>query len=188
MGGVGRRHRLIQTLNLPGDSPLHTVAAQSPAVVIFLRSFGCTFCREAMGDVAQVQADIRKLGASIVFVHGASAEEAEPWFAKYGLDGVTTISDPERRHYRAFGLGRTEATSMIHPKVWARGAASALAHGFGSQTYDMMRQLPGIFVVQGREVLAEYRHSSPADRPNYLSILQSAIANKSAIRNPQSTI
>ena len=164
-------------LNLPGDSPLTAVAAQSPALVIFLRSFGCTFCREAMADVSRVQKDIRESGAGIVFVHGASADAAAPWFAKYGLNGVTTISDPGLAHYRAFGLGRTQPAALIDPKVWVRGAASAMAHGFGSQTIEMMRQLPGVFVVQGGEVLAEYRHQSPADRPDYLGLVQSAISN-----------
>ena len=175
-------------VTLPSDSPLQTGAAQSPALVIFLRSFGCTFCREAMADVSRIQTDIRQAGAGIVFVHAESPEVAAPWFAKYGLSAVTTISDPDLAHYKAFGLGRTSPTSMVDPKVWMRGAACALSHGFGSQSYEMMRQLPGVFIVQGREVLAEYRHSSPADRPNYLSILRSAIANQSPISTPQSTI
>lgn len=165
-------------LNLPGDSPLTAVAAQSPALVVFLRSFGCTFCREAMGDVSRRQQEIRAAGAAIVFVHGASPDEAAPWFAKYGLDGVTVISDPELTHYRAFGLGRTRVGDIVAPKVWVRGAASALAHGFGSQTIEMMRQLPGVFVVQGGDVLAEYRHQSPADRPDYLGLIQSAMRNQ----------
>ena len=162
-------------LTLPGDSPLHAVAAQSPALVVFLRSFGCTFCREAMDDVSRVQQEIRAAGAGIVFVHSASTEEAAPWFSKYGLNGVTTISDPKLKHYKAFGLGRTPATSMVDPKVWIRGAASAMSHGFGSQTIEMMRQLPGVFIVQAGEVVAEYRHQSPADRPDYLRLVRSTI-------------
>jgi peroxiredoxin len=173
-------------LDLPGDSPLTAVAAQSPALVVFLRSFGCTFCREAIDDVSRLQKEIRAAGAGIVFVHGATAEAAAPWFSKYGLNNVTVISDPDLAHYRAFGLGRTRVTDMVAPKVWMRGAASAMAHGFGSQSAEMMRQLPGVFVVQAGEVLAEYRHRSPADRPDYLAIIQSAISNQqSTISNQQ---
>jgi hypothetical protein len=162
-------------VHLPGDSPLTAVAAQSPALVIFLRSFGCTFCREAMADVSRRQQEIRAAGAGIVFVHGATAEEAAPWFSKYGLDDVATISDPGLAHYRAFGLGRTRVADMVAPKVWMRGAACAISHGFGSQTVDMMRQLPGVFVVQGGEILAEYRHRSPADRPDYVGLVRSTM-------------
>lgn len=160
--------------DLPADSPLRAAAARSPALVIFLRSFGCTFCREAMADISRVQREIRAAGAGIVFVHGAGADEAAPWFEKYGLTGATAISDPELTHYRAFGLGRTEAGALVDPRIWMRGAACAMSHGFGSQSMEMMRQLPGVFIVQGGEVLAEYRHRSPADRPDYLALVRDA--------------
>jgi hypothetical protein len=45
----------------------------------------------------------------------------------------------------------------------------ALSHGFGCQTAAMMRQLPGVFLVQRDRILAEYRHRSPADRPDYVA-------------------
>lgn len=162
-----------QALDLPEDSPLRALAAQSPALVVFLRSFGCTFCREAMADVAAVRDEIRASGATVAFVHGGSEAEADRWFAKYGLAEVTRISDPTLSHYHAFGLGRTSVQALVDPKVWTRGAVCALSHGFGAQTPEMMRQLPGIFVVQRDRILAEYRHRSPADRPDYLRLVQS---------------
>jgi hypothetical protein len=160
-------------LSLPPDSPLRSLSA--PALVVLLRSFGCTFCREAMADVSAAKRSIRDAGAQIAFVHGAAPSEAEPWFQKYGLDDVTTVSDPGLAHYRAFGLGRTNVQALVDPKVWTRGAVCALSHGFGAQTPEMMRQLPGVFVVQRAQVLAEFRHSSPADRPDYLALVRSAI-------------
>jgi peroxiredoxin len=164
---------VTQALELPADSPLRALAAQSPALVVFLRSFGCTFCREAMADVAAARDDIRAAGAQVAFVHGGSEAEADRWFAKYGLTEVVRISDPTLAHYQAFGLGRTHVQALVDPKVWTRGAVCALSHGFGAQTPRMMRQLPGIFVVQRARVLAEYRHRSPADRPDYLRLVQS---------------
>ena len=38
----------------------------------------------------------------------------------------------------------------------------------------MMRQLPGVFVVQGGGVLASFRHGSPADRPDYVRLVRTA--------------
>ena len=127
-----------------------------------------------MSDVAAVKQSIGDAGAHVAFIHGASAAEAAPWFKKYGLDDVTAVSDPQLAHYRAFGLGRTGAQALVDPKVWTRGAVCALSHGFGGQTPEMMRQLPGVFVLQRGRVLAEYRHTSPADRPDYLALLRSA--------------
>ena len=161
------------TLELPADSPLRQFADR-PTLVILLRSFGCTFCREAMADVAAAKAAIRKAGAQVAFVHGATALEAAPWFEKFGLGDVLTISDPSLAHYRAFGLGRTTIGALADPRVWTRGALCAVSHGFGAQTPAMLRQLPGVFLVQGNRVISAYRHTSPADRPNYLSLVRSA--------------
>ncbi len=159
---------------LPSGSPLLALT-DKPALVVFLRSFGCTFCREAIADVAAAKAAIEAAGASIVFVHGASQDEADPWFEKYGMSGVSQISDPGLEHYAAFGLGRTGVQSLVDPKVWVRGAVCALSRGFGAQSPEMMRQMPGVFVVQGGGVLASYRHRSPADRPDYVRLVQSGM-------------
>ena len=129
-----------------------------------------------MADVRAAKRAIHDAGANIAFVHAGSPIEAAPWFAEYGLDDVMTVSDPNLAHYKAFGLGRTTAASLVDPKVWARGAACALSHGFGAQTITMMRQLPGVFVVQQDRVLAEYRHRSPADRPDYVALVRSLAA------------
>lgn len=160
---------------LPSGSPLYALT-DKPALVVFLRSFGCTFCREAIADVAAARAEIEAAGASIVFVHSGTREEAEAWFSKYGLSGVAQVSDPGLEHYQAFGLGQTGILSLLDPRVWVRGASAARLHGFGPQSATMMRQLPGVFVVQGGGVLASYRHGSPADRPDYVRLLNSGIA------------
>ena len=169
MGGIGSRDRV--TLDLPAASPLRSLDPHAPALVVFLRSFGCTFCREAMADVAAVKSNIRSEGAQIAVVHGGSPADAAPWFAKYGLDDIIVISDPQLTHYRAFGLGRTDAQALVAPSVWARGALCALSHGFGVQPVEMLRQLPGVFVIHNGAILREFRHRSPADRPDYLSLV-----------------
>ena len=162
------------TITLPAESTLRSLDPHSPTLVVFLRSFGCTFCREAMADVAAAKSRLRAEGAQIAFVHSASPEEAAPWFAKYGLDDVTVVSDPGLAHYRAFGLGRTNAQALVDPRVWSRGAVCAVSHGFGAQSVEMMRQLPGVFVMQNGAVVGEFRHRSPADRPDYLSLVRAA--------------
>jgi len=164
----------MQTLDLPASSPLRHLQ-DAPTLVVLLRSFGCTFCREAMADVAAVRPQLEAAGVRLAFVHGGTPAEAEPFFAKYRLSDVVQVSDPGLDHYRAFALGRTGAVALADPVVWARGAMCALSHGFGAQPAGLMRQLPGVFVVQGNQVLAEYRHRSPADRPDYLSLTRRAL-------------
>ena len=163
-----------QALDLPADSPLRGLT--TPTLVVLLRSFGCTFCREAMADVAAAKHAIQDAGAAIAFVHAESPAEAAPWFQKYGLADVTHVSDPDLAHYKAFGLGHPPASAFVSPVVWARGAASALSHGFGVQTPAQLRIMPGVFLVQHGRVIAEFRHRTPADRPDYLALVRSADA------------
>lgn len=165
---------MMQNLELPAASPLRHLQ-DAPVLVVLLRSFGCTFCREAMADVAAVKPQLEAAGVRVAFVHGGTPEEAEPFFAKYRLSDVVKVSDPGLDHYQAFALGRTGAGALVDPVVWARGAVCALSHGFGAQPAELMRQLPGVFVVQGHQVLAEFRHRSPADRPDYLALARRAL-------------
>lgn len=165
---------MMQNLDLPAASPLRQLQ-DAPVLVVLLRSFGCTFCREAMADVAAVKPQLEAAGVRVAFVHGGTPEEAEPFFAKYRLSDVVKVSDPGLDHYKAFALGRTGAGALVDPVVWARGAVCALSHGFGAQPAELMRQLPGVFVVQGHQVLAEFRHRSPADRPDYLALARRAL-------------
>ena len=81
------------------------------------------------------------------------------------------FSDPTLAHYRAFGLHPTGVGALLAPRVWARGAACALSHGFGVQPPHMLRQLAGAFVAHRGRVLAAFRHRSPADRPDYRDLL-----------------
>ena len=95
MGSQGSRNGVIEpAIELPADSPLRGLADR-PTLVVLLRSFGCTFCREAMADVAALKQSIGDAGANVAFIHGASTTEAAPWFRKYGLDVVTAVT-PER--------------------------------------------------------------------------------------------
>lgn len=110
----------------------------------------------------------------MAFVHAVSPDEADPWFSAAGLADVARISDPARAHYRAFQLDTTGWAALARPTVWVRGAACAARHGFGMQPPDLIHQLPGVFVVQGTKVLAEFRHTSPADRPDYLDLIRQA--------------
>jgi hypothetical protein len=160
------------TISLPPGSPLRALIDRAPTLVVFLRHFGCTFCREALADVAAARPAIEATGTSVAFVHGVSPDEAQPWFERYELRDALQVSDPALRHYRAFGLGNLGAMALIDPQVWARGAVCALSHGFGRQPPELMRQLPGVFVVHGDRVLAAYRHKSAADRPDYLGLVR----------------
>jgi hypothetical protein len=166
----------MTSLALPPGSPLAPLLDRQPTLVVFLRHFNCTFCREAIADVAAARRDLEAAGVAIAFVHASPQEEAAAWFSRAGLEDVTVVSDPALAHYRAFGLQPTGVAALLSPRVWARGAMCALSHGFGVQPPHLLRQLAGVFVAHRDQVLASFRHSSPADRPDYRALVASGHA------------
>jgi hypothetical protein len=162
------------TISFPPDSPLGEAVKRSPTLVVFLRHFGCTFCRQTMAEVSELRPQIEAGGTRIAFVHPESPEEARPWFGKFGLSDVLQVSDPGLKHYLAFGLGNMRMSALLSPSVVVRGAASAMSYGFGYQPPGLLRQLGGVFVVHGNQVLAAFRHHSSADRPDYLALVRTS--------------
>ena len=51
-----------------GRSLLELVEA-SPVLLIFLRHFGCSFCRQAISDISELKDELERRGVRPVFVH-----------------------------------------------------------------------------------------------------------------------
>jgi peroxiredoxin len=151
---------------------LDELSRLSPTLLVFLRHTGCTFCREALADLAQRRRELEAKGARLVLVHMSREERGERFFARYGLQDVERISDPERALYRAFGLPRGSFGDLFGPRVWLRGFQAGVLgrHGVGTLAGDGF-QMPGVFLLFHGEIVRSYRHQSASDRPDYLSLV-----------------
>lgn len=150
---------------------LGEMSKQGAVLVIFLRHFGCTFCREALADLAEQREAIEAQGVGIALVHMADEEEAARLFGSYGLGDLPRVADTNQAVYRAFGLPKGTVGSLFGPKVWWRGFRAGLmeGHGLGAPRQDPF-QMPGVFLVFHGEVIRTYRHQSAADRPDYVRL------------------
>lgn len=151
--------------------PLLDMSMQAPVLVVFLRHAGCTFCREALADLAQQRPQIEAAGAKLALVHMSSETHARRLLQKYGLADVARITDPSKHLYRAFGLRRGSFGKLFGPRVLWRGLVAGLIHrhGLGLVDGDAF-QMPGVFLVYYGEVLHGFHHQSAADRPDYIRL------------------
>jgi peroxiredoxin len=146
----------------------------SPVLLVFLRHFGCSFCRETLDRIAQVQGQLEARGVRPVFVHLATPERARPYFDYYKLTDVERVSDPDASLYQnpVFGLGRTNPVShFFRPavvKAWLTGAIRS--YGFGLIKEDA-GQMPGVFFLRDGKIANFYRYRTIADRPDYLALV-----------------
>lgn len=149
------------------------VTRQQLVLLVFLRPFGCTFCREALADISKIRKDIESQGVKIVFVHMAdSFEKADAYFQKYHLEGCIHVCDPECKFYAAFGLSKGNLTQLLGLKTWIRGFSAGVLemHGVGPHLGDSF-QMPGVFVLNDGHILDAYIHKSAGDRPDYMDLL-----------------
>lgn len=154
---------------------LSEMAEKQPVMLIFLRFFGCSFCREAISDIAKRQKKIQEKGVRVVFVHMAPKPgTAEKFFKKYKLYPVDHIPDPDRRFYQAFGLGRGTPQQLFGLMNWIRGFQASVLEGHGAEleTPELGDgfQMPGVFVLHKGEILRSFVHRYAHDRPDYEEI------------------
>jgi peroxiredoxin len=156
-----------------GASLLELVEA-SPVLLVFLRHFGCSFCRQAISDVAELRGELDKRGVRPVFVHLGTPERAKPFFDYYGIGEVERVSDPEAAVYQLplFALPRMHpALTLFQPSVWVGWLKGALfKHGIGAIKEDG-HQMQGIFFLKGPKVVRQFRYKTIADEPDYLKLV-----------------
>ena len=147
---------------------------ESPILLIFLRHFGCSFCRQTLDDVSRIREQIEGRGVRPVFVHLGTPERAKPYFDYYHLSDIERVSDPEASLYAStvFQVPRKNVfTQFLVPAVWKGWLLGAVAkHGIGMIQEDA-NQMPAVFYLRKRAIAREYRYKTIADRPNYLKLI-----------------
>ena len=164
----------LGSIHTESGASLLELAEASPVLLIFLRHFGCSFCRQAISDVADLRGELDKRGVRPVFVHLGTPERAKPFFDYYGIGDVERVSDPEAVVYRLplFALPRMHpALTLFQPSVWMGWLKGALfKHGIGAIKEDG-HQMQGIFFLKGPKIVRQFRYKTIADEPDYLKLV-----------------
>ena len=141
-------------------------------LLVFLRHFGCMFCRETLADMRAVSESDARFPAPL-FIYQGSTAEGRAFLRRY-WSGVRAIADPDLALYAGFGIKRGGVLKMLGPSVFAaRSRAAAKGHENGPRSGDIWR-MPGVFLARGDEIVwaHEYRHA--ADHPDYQEICEIA--------------
>jgi len=151
---------------------LASITETSPTLLVCLRHFGCTFCREMVDDVLaalpSLPADTR-----VVFVTTGSLAQAHDFFTTL-LEHTSNptlsarlawLSDPQRILYRVLGLHRGSFWQVLGLTVWIRGIAAGIFKGYGVGTLQGDGfQMPGLFWLVNGTVQSQWAAQSASDR------------------------
>jgi peroxiredoxin len=172
---AGEMAAVLETYHTESGRTLLGLVDESPVLLIFLRHFGCSFCRQTLDDVSQIREQIEGRGVRPVFVHLGTPERAKPYFDYYHLSDVERVSDPEASLYGspAFLVRRKSVfTQFLIPGVWKAWLLGAVRqHGIGLVKEDA-DQMPAVFYLRERAIAREYRYKTIADRPDYLKLIR----------------
>lgn len=175
----------IQILDLEGNRvPLGDEWRDWPAVVVWLRHFGCMFCKEQAKAFRTVRGEIEDLGARLVFVGNGEVRWARGFADEY-CEGCRVLTDPQLSSYRAIGA-RRGGRSMLDPRI-LRNGVRALLHG-NPQTRILgpAGQQGGVLVVlPGDEVAYAYLSEIAGDHPpaaEVLAALRAAVERRADLQ------
>ena len=165
-----KKEYLERIMTNNGDNLYHTTFS-FPVMLVFLRHFGCLFCKEAMIDISAKRESIEGRGTKIFLVHMASDEIAQSYLEKFQLDDLPRISDPTSQYYRMFGLGKGSVTQLFGLSTFIRGYDIVVNKNqpveYNSGHLGDSFQMPGVFMLQNGKIRESYIHKLASSRPDY---------------------
>ena len=163
---------LLEMYETNKGNSVHNLAAQQPVMLVFLRHFGCTFCKETLHNINKYRTQIESQGTKIILVNMQEENKCTQELAKYNLQDVEFIADQESLLYKAFKLKRGSITQLFGFKVWLRGIYLWFTKGAFITSLDGadVYQMPGVFLIYKGAVIKQFIHQSAADNPSYLDL------------------
>ena len=141
---------------------------EEPVLLLFLRHFGCIFCRETIADVRRISEERSDFPPTLFFTQ-AGTTETRAFLRRY-WPTARAISDPHLNLYDAFGVRRGSLLESLGPSVLrAKKRASQKGHENGPRDGDIWR-LPGAMLLRQGRVLWRYEPRHAADHPDFESI------------------
>jgi thiol-disulfide isomerase/thioredoxin len=164
----------LASIRTESGACLLTLAEESPVLLVFLRHFGCSFCRMTIAQIGELRGELAARGVRPVFVHLGTSEIAKAHFDFYGLSDVERIDDPEAAIYRCpvFGLGQKSPWwQLVNPVVWFGWLRGAIfKFGIGKIQGDGS-QMPGVFFLKGPKIVRKFIYRNISDQPKWLKLV-----------------
>ena len=149
---------------------LFQLSDSNQVMLIFLRHFGCNFCRETLRNIANSKSEIESNGYKIILVHQSSKEYARKMLDIYELSDLEHISDRSLILYKSFGISSLKFVEYFNFKVLFRFFSSVLKGDLPGKIQGDPNQKPGIILFHERAIIDRFNYRHIAQRPNLSQI------------------
>jgi hypothetical protein len=162
----------VEGVNLNGPTLADQINER--VLIVFLRHFGCIFCREMVKDLRKAKTQIAGF-PKVVYVYQGTAVDGEAFFERHS-PGAAGIADMPKRLYEAFSIKRATLGQGFGPMVWSCALrAGVKGNGVGKVIGDPWT-MPGMFLIEpGGRILWQHQFAHVGDHPDLRSIPTSAV-------------
>jgi hypothetical protein len=145
---------------------LWTMSFEKKCLMIFLRHFGCIFCKNMLATIALEQDFLKKRGYQIVLVHQSDLLVSKEFFKQFAFKQYFEISDPYRNCYKAFNINSARPINLFNLKL-IYGAWNSYRQGYKmSKIEGNVWQMPGLLILSEGQILKQYEFSHMGEIPN----------------------
>lgn len=146
------------------------------AAVVFLRHFGCLFCREHAVRLRKAYDEFVNRELALVAVGLGSPEDARGFAAWLKLP-YPVLAAMNTAIYEAWGLGRTTSVDMFKPALVKAGIRALTQRVSQGKSTGDSKQLPGTFLVSSDSIV-QWSHvaAHPGDIAPIETVLTAADA------------
>jgi peroxiredoxin len=121
---------------------------ERPAVLVFLRHYGCAFCRDHTRQLHRDRHRFDDAGVRLVLIGHGTREQGRQFLEKLNVEELELLTDEDRAAYRAAGTKQATIGELVGPRMLIRGITRSLA----SRTHQgpiigNAAQLAGVIVV-----------------------------------------
>ena len=143
---------------------------QSRVLVVFVRHFGCIFCRQRLGDLKAAVTDLAQAGTQVAVIGNGTHLMAQAFAEELDLD-VPLFTDPKRETYRLAGMKRNFGLGpraiMNAARSWKDG------HRQGAVAGDVWQQGGAMVVNNDARIVWHQTDSGAGDVIDFSAIVDS---------------
>jgi peroxiredoxin len=107
------------------DVRLGEIWRERPAVLVFLRHWGCVFCRHLAVQLHRSRNEFDEAGVVLAAIGHGTPEQAAAFRRAQGVE-IPLLVDTDRRTYELAGAKVATLRELLAPRVVARGAKHTL--------------------------------------------------------------
>jgi hypothetical protein len=160
--------RPVHGLRLRPGTLADQLEGDRPTLLVFLRHFGCPFCKEAVHDI-RATIDKDPSFPPVLFFSQACPDEAVPFFEKHWPD-ARVVCDPDKEIYYAMGLRQGTFSQVWGLRVWTCSFRAFAKGNFIGRPVGDPWLMPGVFLVRGPEIIWSHEYEHQGDNPEWSKI------------------